>query len=170
MASIMADKPIFFDATGRRAARISALVWALTILGLVVFVGVAANVVLSPPVNSPDLPGRTVGVNPAYLARRAQKPGLLARAERLAAAARVRRVEISRLRRAQATAPSRVLSAILKPQDGRALAVGFYVNWQAGAGGQLHRAQAGAAAAGLGGADLDDPGRPQAGSQDHPRP
>ncbi|HEX3756007.1 MAG TPA: glycosyltransferase [Rhizomicrobium sp.] len=125
----MANKPIFFDATGRRAARISAIGWGLAILGLVVFVGFSASVALSPPLRSLDLPGRAVPVNPSNLVRRAQKPGLLARAERLAAAARKQRVEIARQHRGILT--GRVLPAVLKPQTARALAIGFYVNWPA---------------------------------------
>ena len=125
----MANKPIFFDATGRRAARISAIGWGLSVLGLIVFIGFATSVVLSPPVTSLDLPGRSVAVNPATLVRGAQKPGLLARAERLGAAARQRRELVARQRRAQATQSGRVLPGILKPQPGRALAIGFYVNW-----------------------------------------
>ncbi|HEX4272737.1 MAG TPA: hypothetical protein VHZ32_15185, partial [Rhizomicrobium sp.] len=133
----MADKPIFFDATGRRARRITIIGWALAVLGLVLFVGFATSVVLSPPVTSLDLPVKTVAVNPSNLVRRAQKPGLLARAERLAAEARKRRQEVARLRRAQTVQPSRVLPTILKPQTGRALAIGFYVNWPASADGSL---------------------------------
>jgi cellulose synthase/poly-beta-1,6-N-acetylglucosamine synthase-like glycosyltransferase/peptidoglycan/xylan/chitin deacetylase (PgdA/CDA1 family) len=130
----MADKPIFFDASGRRAARISAISWGLALFALVLFGGFATSVVLSPPVRSLALPGRPTAVNPATLVKRARKPGLLARAERLAASARKRRLEqIARKRQAQSMLPSRVLPAILKPQSGRALAIGFYVNWGASA-------------------------------------
>src|SRR6185295_19799906 len=83
----------------------------------------------SPPVAGLAFPGRVVTANPA-VERRAQKPGLLARAERLATAARKRRLEeIARLRRAQSALPSRALPAILKPQEGRSLAIGFYTNY-----------------------------------------
>jgi len=125
----MANKPIFFDASGRRAARIKILAWAVGIALFVISVGFAASLALSPPVAGLAFPGRVVTANPA-VERRAQKPGLLARAERLAAAARKRRLEeIARLRRNQSTLPSRVLPAILKPQSDRSLAIGFYTNW-----------------------------------------
>jgi peptidoglycan-N-acetylglucosamine deacetylase len=125
----MANKPIFFDASGRRAARINVLAWAVSVAVLVVSVGFAASLALAPPVSNLDLPGRMAAM-PTNLAKRAQKPGLLARAERLAAAARRRRLEeIARLRHAQSALPSRALPAILKPQDGRPLAIGFYTNW-----------------------------------------
>ena len=125
----MANKPIFFDASGRRAARIKILTWAVGVALFVISVGFAASLVLAPPVAGFNLPGHVVTANPA-VERRAQKPGLLARAERLAAAARKRRLEdIARLHRAQSALPNRALPAILKPQDGRPLAIGFYTNY-----------------------------------------
>jgi len=126
----MANKPIFFDASGRRAARIKVLVWVVGICLLVISVGFAASLALAPPVAGLNLPGRAAAT-PANLVKRAQKPGLLARAERLASAARKRRLEeIAKLRHAQSALPSRALPAILKPQNGRPLAIGFYTNWQ----------------------------------------
>ncbi|HWU55938.1 MAG TPA: glycosyltransferase, partial [Rhizomicrobium sp.] len=125
----MANKPIFFDASGRRAARIKILAWTVGLALLVISVGFAASLMLAPPVSGLSLPGRVVTANPA-VERRAQKPGLLPRAERLAAAARKRRLEeIAQLHRTQSALPSRALPAILKPQDGRPLAIGFYTNW-----------------------------------------
>jgi cellulose synthase/poly-beta-1,6-N-acetylglucosamine synthase-like glycosyltransferase/peptidoglycan/xylan/chitin deacetylase (PgdA/CDA1 family)/spore germination protein YaaH len=128
----MSNKPIFFDASGRRAARIKVVAWAVGLSALVILAGFIASLALSPPVSG-DLLGR---VAPApILIKRAQKPGLLARAERLAAAAQKRRLEeIARLRRAQSALPNRVLPAILKPQQNRSLAIGFYVNWVGDAG------------------------------------
>ncbi|HET7084347.1 MAG TPA: glycosyltransferase [Rhizomicrobium sp.] len=125
----MANKPIFFDASGRRAARIKILAWAVGIAILVISVGFAASLALSPPVVGLDPPGGRVAANP-QVAKRAEKPGLLGRAERLGAAARKRRLEdIARLRHNQSALPSRALPAILKPQSGRPLAIGFYTNW-----------------------------------------
>jgi peptidoglycan-N-acetylglucosamine deacetylase len=127
----MVSKPIFFDASGRRAARIKVVAWAVGIAALVILVGFGASLALSPPVTGLDLPGRVAAAVVPNLVKRAQKPGLLARAERLAAAARKRRLEeIARRSQAQSALPSRLLPAILKPQDGRPLAIGFYTNWQ----------------------------------------
>jgi cellulose synthase/poly-beta-1,6-N-acetylglucosamine synthase-like glycosyltransferase/peptidoglycan/xylan/chitin deacetylase (PgdA/CDA1 family) len=127
----MANKPIFFDASGRRAVRIKLVAWVVGIAALVILTGFGASLILSPPVTGLNLPGRLA--HPALaknLERRAQKPGLLARAERLAQAARKRRLdEIARLNHAQNTLPDRLLPAILKPQKGRPLAIGFYTNW-----------------------------------------
>ncbi|MFO1247047.1 MAG: glycosyltransferase [Alphaproteobacteria bacterium] len=127
----MANKPIFFDASGRRAARIKVVAWVVGIAALVILVGFITSLALAPKVTGLDLPSRGVTATPPNVLKRAQKPGLLARAQRLAAAAQRRRLEeIARLRKAQSALPSRALPAILKPQDGRALAIGFYTNWQ----------------------------------------
>ncbi|HKU55307.1 MAG TPA: polysaccharide deacetylase family protein, partial [Rhizomicrobium sp.] len=127
----MASSPIFFDASGRRAARIRILAWIVGIALLAISVGFAASLALAPPVTGLNLPGRSAAT-PANLVKKAQKPGLLARAERLAAAARSKRrlEDIARLHRNQSALASRVLPAILKPQDGRPLAIGFYTNWR----------------------------------------
>jgi cellulose synthase/poly-beta-1,6-N-acetylglucosamine synthase-like glycosyltransferase/peptidoglycan/xylan/chitin deacetylase (PgdA/CDA1 family) len=125
----MANSPIFFDASGRRAARIRILAWGVGIAIFVISVGFAASLALSPPIAGLDLPGRPAAT-PANLVKRAQKPGLLARAERLATAVRKRRLEdIARLHRNQSALGSRALPAILKPQGGRPLAIGFYTNF-----------------------------------------
>ena len=126
----MANSPIFFDASGRRAARIRILAWIVGIALLAISVGFAASLALAPPVTGLNLPGRSAAT-PANLVKKAQKPGLLARAERLAAAARSKRrlEDIARLRRNQSALASRALPAILKPQDGRPLAIGFYTNF-----------------------------------------
>src|SRR5579872_1070999 len=126
----MSNKPIFFDESGRRAARIRVVAWAVSLSALLILVGFITSLALSPRVNGLDFPGRATAANPALLEKRAQKPGLLARAERLAQAARKRRLEdIARLHRAQSALPNRMLPAILKPQAGRPLAIGFYTNW-----------------------------------------
>ena len=128
----MANHPIFFDASGRRAFRIKVIAWVVGLTAVVIMTGFLASLLLSPPVTGLDLPGRAAAP-PALaknLERRAQKPGLLLRAERLAAQARKRRLDdIAKLHPAQGTLPSRVLPAILKPQNGRPLAIGFYTNW-----------------------------------------
>jgi cellulose synthase/poly-beta-1,6-N-acetylglucosamine synthase-like glycosyltransferase/peptidoglycan/xylan/chitin deacetylase (PgdA/CDA1 family) len=126
----MANKPIFFDESGRRAARIRVVAWGVSLSALLILVGFITSLALSPRVNGLDFPGRAAATNPALLEKRAQKPGLLPRAERLAQAARKRRLEdIARLHRAQSALPNRMLPAILKPQAGRSLAIGFYTNW-----------------------------------------
>jgi cellulose synthase/poly-beta-1,6-N-acetylglucosamine synthase-like glycosyltransferase/peptidoglycan/xylan/chitin deacetylase (PgdA/CDA1 family) len=127
----MANKPIFFDASGRRAARIKVIAWITGITVLVILVGFATSLVLSPPVTGLDLPGHAASANPANLVKRAKKPGLLARAERLAGLARKRRLEeIARIRAGrEGSLSERARPALLKPRGDRPLAIGFYTNW-----------------------------------------
>ena len=125
----MANKPIFFDATGRRAARISTAGWVAAILSTILFIGFVASLVIAGPSTTVQLPGPTYAANRPELAKKAIAPGLLNQATRLAAQARNRRLENARLRRLRNQAPSRVLPTILQPQKGRSLAIGFYVNW-----------------------------------------
>src|ERR1700753_2639866 len=89
----MANHPIFFDASGRRAARIKVVTWVVGIAALVILVGFAASLALAPPTTGLNLPGGRMAIAAPNLVKRAQKPGLLLRAERLAAAARLRRLD-----------------------------------------------------------------------------
>src|ERR1700749_1325370 len=127
-------KPVFFDATGRRAARLSAFGWAAALLSTGLAIGFVASLVVAKPVATVDFPGRTYSPTPRDLAKKAVAPGLLRSAVRLATEAQNRRLEARRLRRLRASAPSRVLPAILSPQKGRSLSVGYYVNWDYGGG------------------------------------
>jgi cellulose synthase/poly-beta-1,6-N-acetylglucosamine synthase-like glycosyltransferase/peptidoglycan/xylan/chitin deacetylase (PgdA/CDA1 family) len=122
-------KPVFFDASGRRAARLSTLGWTAALVLMVVGIGFMASLMAARPVATVDLPGRAYAANPPELAKKAVAPGLLRQAVRLATEARNRRLEMRRQRRLRASMPSKVLPAILAPQKGRALAIGFYVNW-----------------------------------------
>src|SRR6202012_6095491 len=124
----MANKPVFFDVTGRRAARISTAGWVAAVISTILGIGFVASLLIAQPTPNIDLPGRNVAVNPPQLVARAVAPGLLKQAARLAAEARTRRLEIQRLRHFRNIMPARV-PAGLKPQKGRALAIGFYVNW-----------------------------------------
>ena len=124
----MASKPVFFDVTGRRAARVSRLGWAAAIVSTVLGIVFVLSLIAAQPAVNLDLPGRSVAVNPPQLVARAVAPGLLKSAARLAAEARTRRLEIQRLRHFRSVMPARV-PPVLKPQKTRALAIGFYVNW-----------------------------------------
>jgi cellulose synthase/poly-beta-1,6-N-acetylglucosamine synthase-like glycosyltransferase/peptidoglycan/xylan/chitin deacetylase (PgdA/CDA1 family) len=127
----MASKPVFFDASGRRAAVLTYVLGALAVLAVVIGIGFVTNLILTPAGKNFEIPGpRALD---AKVAAKAQKPGLLARAERLAAAARRRRLDVARSRRAPILT-DRVLPSILKPQKGRPLAVGIYVNWPGSVG------------------------------------
>ncbi len=120
----MAGKPVFFDASGRRALWLSRLGWGMAVLSTVLGIGFVASLFILAPVPDMDLPGRPVAINPAQLEARAVAPGLLKPAARLAA--QLRQQQLQRLRHLR---PARQVAAMLKPQAGRALAIGFYVNW-----------------------------------------
>lgn len=124
----MSEKPIFFDATGRRAARLSKLGWASAILSTVLGVAFVASILATQRVPSPQLPVKMTADN--QLVRKAVDPALLKSAARLAAEARTRAKLIRSWRYKNAhDAPPRMLAAALRPLPNRPLALGFYVNW-----------------------------------------
>ncbi|MDE2499989.1 MAG: glycosyltransferase [Alphaproteobacteria bacterium] len=124
----MSEKPIFFDATGRRAARLTTLGWAGAILSTVLGVAFVASILATQRVPSPQLPVRMTADN--QLVPKAVDPALLKSAARLAAEARTRAKLIRswRYKNAHGT-PTRALAAALRPLPNRPLALGFYVNW-----------------------------------------
>ena len=124
----MSNKPIFFDETGRRAARLSILGWAGAILSTILGIAFVVSILASQRVESPQLPYRMTANN--QLVRRALDPSLLRSAARLAAEARAReKLALSWRRKTARAAPARSLSAALRPLPHRPLAMGFYVNW-----------------------------------------
>jgi cellulose synthase/poly-beta-1,6-N-acetylglucosamine synthase-like glycosyltransferase/peptidoglycan/xylan/chitin deacetylase (PgdA/CDA1 family) len=128
----MSKKPIFFDATGRRAARLSILGWTVAVLSTVLGVAFIASLVIAPPLQSVSFTTRLTAIHLPELVKKATAPGLLKSAARLAEEARARREERHRLRH-QASAhnlPLRTLPAILMPQKGRSLSIGFYETYE----------------------------------------
>src|ERR1700683_4695939 len=125
---MMNKKPVFFDATGRRAARLATLGWVAALFIMVVAIGFVASLMIAKPVPNVDLPGRAYATNPPELVKKAVAPGLLKQASRLGTEALNRRLENQGQRRLRIVMPSRVLPAIRAPQKGRPLAIGFYVN------------------------------------------
>jgi len=125
----MANRPIFFDETGRRAARLSALGWAGAIISTVVGIAFVASILVTQHVAAPDLPVKFTPNNP--LVRRAVDPSLLKSAARLAAEVRAREklAQSWRLKNAHNKLPMRELAAALRPRPDRPFTVGFYVNW-----------------------------------------
>jgi peptidoglycan-N-acetylglucosamine deacetylase len=45
----MANKPVFFDVTGRRAQRLSTLGWTAAVVSTILFIGFVASLVVAPP-------------------------------------------------------------------------------------------------------------------------
>jgi cellulose synthase/poly-beta-1,6-N-acetylglucosamine synthase-like glycosyltransferase/peptidoglycan/xylan/chitin deacetylase (PgdA/CDA1 family) len=128
----MADKPIFFDSTGRRAARVAFIAWALAVISVLFASGFVASLVVVPEMENINLRGRLTAIHMPELEKKAQAPGLLRFAARLAAEARARRAEFARQRllAAEREAQTRTLGSMLRPQHNRPLSIGFYANWQ----------------------------------------
>ena len=126
----MADKQIFFDETGKRAARLSLAGWIGAIVSTILGVAFVASILATQHVASPQLPVKLTANNP-LLVRKAVDPALLKSAARLAAEARAREqlVKAWKHRMAHNKVPMRELSAILQPRPDRPLSIGFYVNW-----------------------------------------
>ena len=127
----MTNKPVFFDATGRRAFGASIVGWTATVVSLVLGAAFVVSLLTVPNAAPLRLPGRLVAVNIPELERKAEAPGLVRSAARLATEARARREELARVRRErnERGLHIRPLATILKPQASRSLAVAFFPGW-----------------------------------------
>ena len=128
----MANKPIFFDATGRRAARMTVIAWLGAVASALLAAGFVASLIAVAQIASVRLPGHMTAIHTPDLEKKAIAPGLLSSAERLAQAARDR-LELRNKKRLAWEARDRHthnFAAELLPQKGRALAVAFYPNWE----------------------------------------
>ena len=127
----MTNKPVFFDATGRRAFGASVVGWTAAIVSLVLGAAFVMSLLTVPTAAPLRLPGRLVAVNLPELERKALAPGLVRAAEKLASEARARREELAGVRRERNERGLRIrpLASILKPQATRSLAVAFFPGW-----------------------------------------
>src|SRR5262252_5809437 len=132
----MSDKPVFFDATGRRAAGASIVGWTAAVISLILGATFVYSLLTTVPIATRfKLPGHLTAITIPDLEKRAQAPALVRSAARLGAEARARREELARVRRErnERGLKSRTLASILKPQPGRPLSIAFYPNWEASA-------------------------------------
>jgi cellulose synthase/poly-beta-1,6-N-acetylglucosamine synthase-like glycosyltransferase/peptidoglycan/xylan/chitin deacetylase (PgdA/CDA1 family)/spore germination protein YaaH len=121
----MANKPIFFDASGRRAGRVSLIGWIVAVIGTIVTASLIASIVSI--ASSKSLPfGHLTAIHLPELERKAEAPGLLKSAEKLALEVRIRREELSNERKRRTERGLHELPAQLLPQSGRSLSIGFY--------------------------------------------
>src|SRR5690348_12191180 len=98
----MANKPIFFDASGRRAAGVSIAGWIAAALSLLLGAAFIASLVIADTnVQGLILPGRLTAVRIRELEKKALEPQFLRQAQRLAIEARLRREEVARVNRAR---------------------------------------------------------------------
>jgi peptidoglycan-N-acetylglucosamine deacetylase len=125
----MADKPIFFDSTGRRAARVTFIAWALAVVSIVLATGFVASLIVVPEMDSINLRGRLTAIHMPELEKKAQAPGLLKFAARLAT--EVRREAVARLRllAVEREAQQRTPASVLRAQPNRSLSIAFYPSW-----------------------------------------
>ncbi|MBS0472812.1 MAG: glycosyltransferase [Proteobacteria bacterium] len=128
-------KPIFFDASGRRARGAAILGWVAGLVSLVLGAVFVVTLLYTPTRTQPKMPGHLTGVAIRNLERSAADPRLVGSAARLANAARARREELARRRREhnERGLRTRPLASILKPQPTRSLSIAFYPNWEASA-------------------------------------
>jgi len=128
----MTDKPIFFDASGRRASRISVVARGFAVLAALVAVVFVTSLVIEPHTSSPRLPGHLSAINPVELVRRAFDPAMMNAAARLAQEARTERAKLLRTWRVQrakfAARGQASPKAALRPFSNRPLTIGFYLS------------------------------------------
>jgi poly-beta-1,6 N-acetyl-D-glucosamine synthase len=130
----MAKKPIFFDASGKRAARISLIGWIAVVLSVVLGGAFVASLIAVPREAILNLPGHITAIHAPELEKKAVAPGLLKSAEQLAEAARIRKAERQRARRlAKQKEHRKAAASTLLPQRGRPLSTAFFPNWEASA-------------------------------------
>jgi cellulose synthase/poly-beta-1,6-N-acetylglucosamine synthase-like glycosyltransferase/peptidoglycan/xylan/chitin deacetylase (PgdA/CDA1 family) len=128
----MANKPIFFDASGKRAARLTVIGWIAGGLSILLGAGFVASLLAVPNEAAFSLPGaRLTAIHTPELENKAVAPGLLKSAEQLAVAARAKKLERQRGRRlAKEQERRRAKASTLLPQQGRPLSTAFYPNWE----------------------------------------
>jgi peptidoglycan-N-acetylglucosamine deacetylase len=136
----MANKPIFFDATGKRAARFSLIGWGAAIVSTLMGAAFLTSLAAVPHFSSVKLPGRLTAVS-TQLEKKALAPGLLNSAATLAAEARAQRAALLHARqlRNQRIARAHAMKA-LHPRSGRPLTIAFYPDWEGTAYDELKNA------------------------------
>ncbi|HEX3810882.1 MAG TPA: glycosyltransferase [Rhizomicrobium sp.] len=127
----MANRPIFFDASGRRATGVTIAGWVAAAVSLILAAAFVVSLVNAAQLASVKLPGTLVAIHTPELEKKALAPGLLKLAENLASESRARRRELGReeqrlLRHSHGHAHA--LSPSVHP--GRPLSIAFYPNWE----------------------------------------
>src|SRR5476651_1012963 len=114
----MSDKPVFFDATGRRAVGASIVGWTAAVISLALGAAFVVSLITVPIGAKLHLPGHLTAINIPDLEKKALAPGLVRAAARLANEARTRRAELAVTRRTcnERGLRTRTIASILKPQ------------------------------------------------------
>ncbi|MGC8536442.1 MAG: glycosyltransferase [Rhizomicrobium sp.] len=127
----MTEKPVFFDASGKRAVRISAIGWTVAIVSTLVGMYFLASLFVTSPLSGLKMPGQLVAIKTAALERKAEAPGLIDLAESMAQRLRARRAHLAALRRLRNERRMRALplSRAMLPHKGRPLSIAFFPSW-----------------------------------------
>src|SRR5579862_2196655 len=115
-----ANKPIFFDASGRRAARVSLVGWAVAVLSTILGAVFVGTLFAAPQMGQLRLPGQLTPINFAKLEPTARDPALLGSAARLAGKVRAREAMARLWRQREA----RTIGNTARPK-GRPLSIAF---------------------------------------------
>ncbi|MEO9077997.1 MAG: glycosyltransferase, partial [Rhodanobacter sp.] len=135
----MHKKPIFFDPSGRRAARVSRLALAAGIISTLFVVACAVSLFVGPNMVGLHI-GEHARTRHALASVKAAAPELLKPAAKLAAELRARQKQLHAPRTHATKAPgSHIPPLSLDKPAGRPLAIGFYVNWDDGSYSSLKR-------------------------------
>src|SRR5215469_11499240 len=124
----MANKPIFFDATGRRAARVTVVGWTIAILSSVLGIIFVATLFAAPQMASLRLPGQLSAINLTDLEFKAKDPARLKSAAKLGNKALAEREEQARIWRERA-AERHSTNSLMSHPKGRPWTMVFYGNW-----------------------------------------
>jgi peptidoglycan-N-acetylglucosamine deacetylase len=124
----MVNRPIFFDATGRRAARVSFIGWTAVAISVLLGAAFVASLVMVPDLNPIKLPGQLTAVQ---LEKKAIAPGLLKFAANLASAVRQKREQLAleHWQKVERGRHAHVPPGALAPRPGRSLSIAFFPNW-----------------------------------------
>lgn len=125
----MSNKPVFFDASGRRAKWMSLAGWTAAIASTLLAAAFLTSLLAVPYIGSVKLPGRMTAVKTNNLENKAAAPGLLHSAARLAAEARATRAEALKERHHKFARSKKILPSAMAPHDGRPLSIAFYPDW-----------------------------------------
>src|SRR5690242_13220950 len=124
----MSDKPIFYDATGRRAFGASVAGWTAGIFSLILGAAFVVTMINVPALRT-KTPYHFTAISIADLEKAAKAPGLIRSAARLGAEARAHREARILAARNERHQHGRPLGAMLKPQGDRPLSIAFLPNW-----------------------------------------
>lgn len=124
----MEKKPIFFDPTGRRASRLSRLGLTVAVISTLFVAAFVVSLFVGPTMAALHLGHHHKGLH-ALAGVKAAEPQLLKPAARLAAEVRARQKLAHPYKHAPRVPAGRTPPPSLDKPTDRALAIGFYVNW-----------------------------------------